>query len=174
VSRIDLTRADFQSLEFAERLDLAADACGEDVVSTQGIELEGVVERAGRGYLLDGRIRGTVTMQCVRCLAEISLGLEESFEVVLSPVGSAPSEDETRLGKDELEVRFYAEPTLDLAELAAEQVVLAVPLKPLCSESCRGLCQRCGANLNQGACSCPPETDERWAALRGFAPGTDN
>jgi len=67
-------------------------------------------------------------------------------------------------------VRFYEEPHLDLAELAAEQFGLAVPMKPLCAETCRGICPRCGANLNQGACPCPLQTDDRLAVLKVFRP----
>ncbi len=170
MSRIDLTRADLQPLEFTERLDLPDDACGDDVVSAREIELKGSVERAGRGYLLDGRLRGTAHLQCVRCLSEFALELDESVELSLLPKGAAPQEDETRLGRDELEVRFFDEPSIELGELAAEQVLLAVPVKPLCHEECRGLCSRCGANLNLGPCSCPPESNEQWAPLRDWRP----
>lgn len=170
VSRIDLTRADLQPLDFSERLDLPVESCGDDVVSASDLELAGSVERAGSGYLLQGDLRGTAQLQCVRCLVEFPLALQERIELVLLPDGSAPREDETRLGRGDLEVRFYGEPMIDLAELAAEQVLLAAPVKPLCNEGCRGLCRRCGANLNQGDCSCGEERDERWAPLESWRP----
>jgi len=69
------------------------------------------------------------------------------------------------------EVRFFEAPELDLAELAGEQLQLAVPMKPLCHNGCPGLCPRCGADLNLGRCACAPGTDERWASLHGWRPG---
>ena len=86
------------------------------------------------------------------------------------PLVGAPQDDETRLNRGDLEVRFYEEPHVDLAELAGEQFGLVVPMKPLCADSCRGMCPRCGVNLNQGTCSCPPETDDRLAALQDWRP----
>lgn len=170
MSRIDLTRADLQPLEFTERFDLPADAGGDDLVSARGLELAGAVEKAGHGYVLDGRLRGAVELQCARCLTQFSVSLDEAVELVLVSAGEAPKDEETRLGRDELEVRFFDEPMIELSELAVEQLLLAVPIKPLCSEGCKGLCSRCGANLNQGPCSCPPEKDERWASLQDWRP----
>ncbi len=168
--RIDLTRADPEPLEFDERPGVPPAAGGEDVVSVAPVRLSGRVERAGKGYLLEGRVEGSARLRCVRCLAEFEFSFADRLDLHLLPLAAAPQDDETRLERGDLEVRFYEEPHVDLAELAAEQFGLAVPMKPLCAESCRGICPRCGANLNQGACSCPPETDERLAALRDFRP----
>ena len=54
---------------------------------------------------------------------------------------------------------------LDLEPLARDAVLLDLPLAPLCSEECLGLCPQCGANWNEGSCGCPPVTDARWSAL---------
>jgi len=91
--------------------------------------------------------------------------LAEPLSVRLVPAGNAPQSEEMQLSRDELDVRYYVEPVVDLAELATEQVQLATPLKPLCRESCQGLCPRCGADLNQGLCACPKTTDSRWTPL---------
>jgi uncharacterized protein len=169
VPRIDLTHADLQPLDFAERLDLAGADCGDEVLSANEVAISGTVERGGRGYLLDGVLKAAVRLTCARCLQDFSATLDEHLELVLLPSSAAPAEDEIRLAPDDLDVRFFATPELDLVELAAEQVQLAVPVKPLCSDSCRGLCPRCGANLNQGRCSCPETTtDDRWAPLEGW------
>ncbi|HVN76740.1 MAG TPA: DUF177 domain-containing protein [Thermoanaerobaculaceae bacterium] len=168
--RIDLTRADTEPLEFDERPAVQPAAGGEDVVSVGPVAIAGRVERAGKGYLLEGEVEGKARLRCVRCLAEFDFPFAERVDLHLLPLAAAPQDDETRLGRTDLEVRFYEEPQVDLAELAAEQFALAVPMKPLCAESCRGLCPRCGANLNQGACPCPPETDDRMAALKEWRP----
>jgi len=162
---IDLTRADMQPIEFAERVQPVLETCGEDVVRVGELRVEGSVERTSRGYRLEGRLEGTMTLRCVRCLGEFQVRLAERLEIELLPVASAPREEETRLGRDELDVVFFEAPALDLGAIAGEQVLLAVPMKPLCREGCKGLCSRCGKSLNEGACDCPPQTDERWAPL---------
>ena len=61
---------------------------------------------------------------------------------------------------------------LDLSDMAAEQVLLALPMRVVCAEECAGLCPQCGGNRNlEGACRCEPETDPRWAALRDIVGG---
>ena len=170
MSRIALDHIESEPAAFDERLELAADDLGEDVVSTDEARITGAVERSGEGYVVDGNVRGTAKLLCARCLEPFEFRYDEDFEVRLLPVEKAPTEEETRLEPGALEVRFYQEPVLDLAELATEQFLLAVPMKPLCSETCRGLCPRCGTNLNRGSCSCPPETDDRWAPLEEWRP----
>ncbi len=167
---IDLTRADTEPLVFSERPVFPPQTGGEDVVSVDGVEFEGRVERAGRGYLLGGRVQGAAKLRCGRCLAEFGFPFAERLELHLLPVATLPQEEETRLGRDDLEVRFYDEPRVDLTEVAAEQFALALPMKPLCAETCRGMCPGCGANLNLGPCSCPPDRDDRFAPLLDWRP----
>jgi uncharacterized protein len=170
VSWLDLTRADTEPLEFSERPVVSPPDGGEDVVSVGEVEIRGRVERAGRGYLLEAQVEGRASLRCVRCLGEFAFPFREQMQLHLLPTAAQPREDETRLVRDDLEVRFYEEPRLDLVEVAAEQFALAVPMKPLCGETCRGICPRCGANLNEGACACPPERDERFAPLLDWRP----
>jgi len=78
--------------------------------------------------------------------------------------------DEQEVADEDLGVSFYKDETLDLADLMREQFYLALPMKPLCREDCRGLCSVCGGNRNVTACACPePATASRWAALKGLA-----
>lgn len=167
---IDLTRADTEPLAFSERPVLAAQSGGEDVVSVAGVEIEGRVERAGDGYLLEGALRGAARLRCVRCLSEFEFPFAERLELHLLPSTALPREDETRLGKGDLEVHFYDEAKVDLGEVATEQFALTVPMKPLCAETCRGMCPRCGANLNLGPCLCPETRDDRRAPLLDWRP----
>ncbi len=166
VLRLDLTRADTETLEFQETLALPPGSGTDDVIAAGSTEVAGTIERGAKGYHLEGGVTGSAILRCVRCLAEFPFEYAERFDIQLLPASGAPREEETRLGRDELETRFYAEPTLDLAELATEQFTLAVPMKPLCSADCRGICPRCGANLNQGLCPCPKDQqDARFAPL---------
>ena len=86
----------------------------------------------------------------------------------------APS---VKMAEDDLTTAFYREGSLDVIELLREQFQLALPMKPLCAEACRGLCPECGANLNRTECGCTPQwEDPRLAPLKGLlasATGTD-
>ena len=168
--RIALDRADTELLEFDERMTIPAESLGGDVVSAATVHLAGVVTKSERGYHLAGSVEGDSELRCARCLEAFPFGLREEVEVQLLPAAAAPSEEEIQLGRDDLDVMFYEEPAIELEEIAAEQYQLGVPMKPLCRDECQGLCGRCGANLNRGACSCPQEPDHRWQPLSGWQP----
>ena len=64
---------------------------------------------------------------------------------------------------------------LDPGEAVREELILAVPEYALCSDECRGICPRCGTDLNSGTCNCQPERDPRWAELEKLkAASTDH
>ena len=72
--------------------------------------------------------------------------------------------------EDDLTTAFYRDGVLDIGDLLREQFQLALPMKPLCSEACRGLCPQCGANLNRTECGCAPAwEDPRLAPLKRSA-----
>ena len=80
---------------------------------------------------------------------------------------SAATEAEREIAEDDLTTAFYREGTLDVIEMLREQFQLALPMKPLCAQACRGLCPECGANLNRTACGCTPVwEDPRLAPLK--------
>jgi uncharacterized protein len=100
----------------------------------------------------------------------VSWSVSEDFSVEYRMPASAPLDAEAGLDEDDLDVAFLRGEQLDLAELAAEQVLLAMPMRILCETSCAGLCPRCGANLNDvDDCGCKPEVDPRWGALADLA-----
>ncbi len=113
------------------------------------------VERHGRDILLRGRLSGTLTLTCSRCLAPFSAPAEAAFDLLLAP-GPAPVRPagEEELSAEELDMDFYTGDTLDLEPLLKEQVILLLPVKPLCAEDCQGLCPRCGVNRNTEPCTC--------------------
>lgn len=169
---IDLTSSDAEPLAFDERFPLPHGCGGEDIVSPGEARVTGTLELASRGFLLHGSVEGESVLRCVRCLCEFTFPVRERFDLHLLPIAGAPAEDEARLGRDDLEVRFYSEPQVDLLDVAAEQIELALPIKPLCSKDCKGLCPQCGINLNQETCTCTPVPDERFAPLLSWREGT--
>ncbi len=77
--------------------------------------------------------------------------------------------------QEELEWDFYDQSSLNLAELIEEQVLISIPEKKLCSTSCKGLCQRCGVNLNTQSCLCNEEIEDHpFAVLKGIGSEFEN
>jgi uncharacterized protein len=126
--------------------------------------------RTQNGVLVRASLNATVQLDCSRCLEplerDVAVELEEEFLPSIHVLTGAPldaPEDEA-LSIDERHV-------LDLTEAARQYVETALPLKPLCSPSCRGLCATCGTNLNAGACTCatePAAASGPFAALAGL------
>ena len=120
--------------------------------------------RSGEELLFTGTIRGELIGQCARCLEEYPLALDREFSVILSPQRALGRERE--LSQEELAASFYSGELIDLSALVREQVLLALPSRPLCREECRGLCAQCGINLNLESCTCQPTwRDPRLAIL---------
>jgi uncharacterized protein len=124
-------------------------------------------DRAGI-YKVDGSVAFTADFQCARCLEPYPIANSSSFHLTFAPRPEASEEnEEIEVGPDELDVEFYSERSIPLKQLAAEQIQLSIPMKPLCDESCLGLCPQCGANRNRESCSCEASVvDERWGALQ--------
>jgi DUF177 domain-containing protein len=129
------------------------------------------VERArGDAFRVIGRATTTLQLACSRCLDDIELAVDAGFELRYVPITTdAAAAAEREIGDDDLTTAFYREGALDVIELLREQFMLALPMKPLCVQSCRGLCPHCGANLNGTACGCKPVwEDPRLATLEGL------
>ncbi len=121
-------------------------------------------------FRLAGRVRTTLVLPCSRCLEGFELDVDGPFDLRYQPkAASAADAGERELGDDDLSSAVYENDEIDLGQLMKEQFYLALPMKPLCRDECRGLCAQCGANLNRGACGCVSAwEDPRFAALRAF------
>lgn len=165
--KIDLSQIDAEPLSINEVLVLAPEQVDTNqVVAPISVRLEGEVRPLGEGYAVSGRWVAEGPLTCSRCLEPVPWEVEERFSVEYRLPSTAPLDAELGLGEEDLDVVFLDGTELDLEELAAEQIVLALPIKIVCDQDCAGLCPRCGANRNrEGACRCKPEIDPRWAAL---------
>jgi len=165
--KVDLERIEDAPLALDERLVVPADRLDPSLVAGT-VEVRARVRITGlpEEHLLRGRMSMWGRLICVRCLEELDWSAEEEVTVRLVPAVAAPSSEEIELDRDDLDVRFITDHELDLLEVAAEQVLLALPMHAVCREDCAGVCPTCGANLNRGgACGCDPAVDPRWAAL---------
>ncbi len=129
-----------------------------------------VEQKGNSAYRALGTVRTTLELDCGRCLDVFSLPVESSFDLRYVPQEKdAAAEAEREIAEDDLATAFYTEGMLDLTDLMREQFQLVLPMKPLCAQSCRGLCSTCGANLNRTECGCNPVwEDPRLAPLKGL------
>ena len=129
--------------------------------------------RAGTELFLSGEVDALAIASCARCAEEFSAANRRSFRYVLAPKALGYGGDaQSDLRADDLEFSLYEGDEVDLTPLVREQVLLALAERPLCRDDCRGLCPRCGANLNEGACGCRTETDDpRLSVLRTIKVG---
>jgi uncharacterized protein len=119
---------------------------------TGSLRLESVIE----GILATGTVAGQVRLECARCLAPFSAPLEVEVCELFTAPGHEAEPDAYRVSGSEI----------DLEPMLRDAAGLSLPLNPLCRPDCAGLCARCGADLNEGACGCVEEvTDPRWDAL---------
>lgn len=121
-----------------------------------------VFSNAGSTIVVRGHFKTAVEIECARCLKEfrfeIDLPIEEELPLTGLPPWISEEEEEAELPEDEKEPLFV-DNIFDLTEYFRQSILVAIPIKPLCSEACKGLCPRCGAVLTDGTCECGPETE---------------
>jgi uncharacterized protein len=118
-------------------------------------------------FRLTGRVQTTLELKCSRCLETFTVPVDQEFDLRYQPHTVNTGEGEREIEEDDLTTAFYENEVIDLGALMHEQFVLSLPMKPLCSDACKGLCPVCGTNLNKSTCDCKPVwEDPRFAALR--------
>jgi len=125
---------------------------------------------------VEGELQTSLQLCCSRCLKEFPLPLEARFEVAFDrDDGSllvADEEEGLELSGEELGLSTYSGDEIDLHETLDEQILLALPAQPLCGQGCKGLCPRCGADLNDSPCQCSAEIfNSKFAGLKDFKVG---
>jgi len=138
---------------------------GTGVALASPLVVSGRLSTAGEGkYYWQARLATVVQAVCRRCLAPVRVPIAPSLGVVFVDENEASQDDDS-----------YVVPrratALDLSEAVREELILAVPQYVECRDDCRGLCPRCGADLNLGPCGCQPVVDPRWAALTKLRKG---
>ncbi|MGL1861253.1 MAG: DUF177 domain-containing protein [Pseudodesulfovibrio sp.] len=130
---------------------------GKDLVAQVSI-----LPQAEDGALIRGTLKGSVTLSCDRCINEYELNIDESFDAFEQlPDGEYDEEPRVRTESGELQ--------LNIGAILWEEFALNLPVKPLCSEGCGGICPTCGTDLNKGKCDCEQDKgDERLAVFRNL------
>jgi uncharacterized protein len=144
------------------------DAEAADYAVLGDVHFDGTLRKDEPRFILGGRLQARLQVMCGRCLEPFTLPVDTQVELTYVPhPATAANDEEVELSQDDLTTAFYRDQTLDLGEMVREQFYLALPMSPLCREDCKGLCPRCGTNLNQGTCACDVRwEDPRLAGLR--------
>jgi len=125
------------------------------------------IDKIGTGVSIKGHESADVEQQCSRCLNIFITNIKTQIDVIYHPVVDIGKEEHYELKGDELNTEFYKGDVLDTNDLLIEQMLLNVPMKPLCSTDCKGICPKCGTDLNIKQCNCViSEIDSRLAVLK--------
>ncbi|MEW6614991.1 MAG: DUF177 domain-containing protein [Thermodesulfobacteriota bacterium] len=116
------------------------------------------VTRSGRNVFVHGNISTNFVMKCSRCLKDFDCPIIISnFKYTFCPAEDKEVGDDLELSSEDLEFSFYIGEEINISQVILEQVILAIPFKPLCHDLCRGLCYKCGMDLNKEVCKCSKE-----------------
>jgi len=173
---IEIQELELHPVDFREEFSPGAIDFGQDIRQRTPLRTEGradlVEEHHGKHELvqdirLKGALETSLEVACARCLDAVVLPVKRNFDLLYRPLGTDAGHEELSITDAEAEIGYYQGEGLLLEDTLREQVLLAVPLKTVCREDCKGLCAHCGKNLNEGECSCEEDhEDPRWAALK--------
>lgn len=118
---------------------------------------------------VSGRVQSDPQLECSRCLKQFPFRVDTELNIDLAPANSIDREPEHELGRGELDMEFYEGDEVDPVAIIKEQVLLSLPMVPLHSAGCKGLCTACGADLNVTECGCRKgawEEDKAFSVLK--------
>ena len=167
---LDLTRYRQPVSEFARtfRPEEVADE-GDAYRIVAPVDLAFEIHKDKDKFRLVGTVATELELPCSRCLEPFRLPVAAPFDLRYLPASEVSSEGEREVDDEDLETSYYENDAIDLNELLREQFYLALPMKPLCQDGCKGLCPQCGTNLNAGTCECAVgQADPRLAVLKNL------
>jgi uncharacterized protein len=179
IAELELHPIDFQEEFLPGVIDLGADVRQLTPLKASG-RAQLVEEHHGkRNVIKDIRLQGELAtnleLPCARCLDPVVQNVVRPFELLYRPQGTDAGREELSITATEAEVGYYRGEGILLEDALREQVLLAVPLKVVCRDECKGLCPTCGRNQNIEPCSCaPPLGDPRWSALKDIREKLDH
>lgn len=148
-------------LEISEKIDLMQDGNNLGVAFEEPILVTGKIVCRRDVLELSAKVCGNFKTECARCLKEIELPLEFEFCETLAQSNENVTDDDS--------VILFEGKEIDLKDLVESNILLNLFSKYLCSEDCKGICSKCGADLNKGKCTCTDdEIDPRWEKLKNF------
>lgn len=141
----------------------------QEVNSVKTVEIDIGIQKSGEEYFCQGKVMATINMECCRCLNGFDKEVKNDTDFIICAAKTkAEEENENDVADDEDYVYFSgSDIQADVSDIVRQAIILALDLKPLCAEDCKGLCPQCGINLNEQQCSCKTEKiDPRWEGLK--------
>jgi uncharacterized protein len=168
-----------EPLQFKLDFEPGAIDYGPEITQRSPLAVEGRADlieenRGPRAIVQDIRLQGSYSgefeVPCARCLEPVRNTLKGQFDLLFRPLGADQGSSERSISASETEIGYYQESGLTLEDVLREQVLLSLPARTLCREDCKGLCPRCGRDLNSEPCACDKApADPRWSALSDLA-----
>lgn len=165
---------DLNSFDREKAIDetLAADAVDLELANARvdgPIRVDAQVIKTSGVVALTGQLTGVVEIDCDRCLEPVRWPFGIELDLEFAPRQRLEGDSNLELHAADLKLDEMTGNAIDLAEIAREQILLELPQQFFCKEDCRGLCEKCGTNLNLKDCDCEDdEIDPRWAALKNL------
>jgi uncharacterized protein len=156
-----------------------------ELLTLDPVDFTGRLVEEEPGFVLKAALAIHGAVACSRCLRSVPFGRTAEMTWTFAPShlqprdganGTEGPEGEGReIGREDLDVVWYDELCFPFEPFVDEELQLEIPMKPLCSEGCRGLCPTCGADRNEAKdanapCSCAPPEESRWQALKDLVP----
>jgi uncharacterized protein len=149
--------------------DTLSEGGGDQYRVADTVTLDLTVRKDGGKYRLIGRLDAALEVGCCRCLEPFPWVVGVDVDLLYLPVSAGSGDGDFQIEESDLGTAFYQDDQIDLGQLMHEQFQLALPMKPLCRDDCRGLCPICGSNRNTTTCQCVDRwEDPRLAVLKSL------
>lgn len=163
---LDIHDLEIHPINLEETLPPGAIDIGREIKQVEPLSVEGTAELLASEIHLHGSLKTAVEVTCARCLEPIRRDVAVDFDLFYEPMQTIAKGEDVEIGPNDLDVGFYEGDGMLLEDALKEQILLALPMKNICQEDCRGLCPQCGQNRNLVNCGChPPEREIHWAPL---------
>jgi uncharacterized protein len=140
-----------------------------NLIQVSDLEVRGTAEliSGSEEIHVRGHLKVLMEAECDRCLEATPIAIDRDFDLIYAPDEESAPGEEIEIRDADADIGFYSGPGLELSDVLREQVLLALPMQRVCSESCKGICPACGHNRNLIDCGCHQvAADDRWSVLK--------
>ena len=140
-----------------------------EISQTADVALDIDIMNATSRIIVKGKLQTAIELECSRCDEKFSNSIDISLNEQFLPEGSPELNNKPGQNITDLGIFTYKEEEIDLEEAIRQNIYSSLPMRPMCSEDCRGLCPICGENLNTKKCNCDSkDIDSRMAQFMKF------
>jgi uncharacterized protein len=141
-----------------------------EVTAVNNVVVRVAIQKSQDEYFCQGSVDATYSVECARCLTEFESSASQALDFIVCSEETWKERRAAAIDDEEYAVYEGGDMVADISQPVREALILSLEMKPLCSETCRGLCPICGTNRNERSCNCKQEDiDPRWEGLRRLA-----